>query len=709
MATVNNTSGAAKNVSEAEKFVSKVAEFLRESVQRNDDWNEDTVKMAFAESVQGLPKKSKAKKKIQDSFELYSELLIQRVFREEECKPLAEMDPELHKLKTEIEDPDNAWFALKQEIPTDWSKLNLEELLIQADYAMKRASFDIPGWVWKECGAEPKSIAAAEAKRVNSTKTCIDCVERCVKYFLSMSFDNNKKSTTSTSSGKSMPLNKDDARGLSEILGKITEITTLRRAAGCVLQCPPDLQSYIARLVFFKYAFRKHMRRLISSVEATNMDEHSVEGKKSKSALKEQRRDRGITAMHDAAVLCRNYRGDIIHFLADSMGAHSGQKIGNNTDANIVFPSSKFLVDLLPNVLEEDDEIFEAALGLGDFDDEWEKQASRVLGLKLISTKNVGINASTGPDLVRRPMLQRWNFERQSFEDVPSNFSKEVEINLSSLRINEDKKVGSSAGDGADDGDDDDDDDSPANDPDMKIDESKYYKEEQLEVPREEQEGYKKRAAAEAGKNRIDVGDENDTASGTIGEVRAYFDYLRVLRRYISVLRGKRTTIGRNKADTLMRCSGNTPAPTLLLAKLPEGMIRAIDPSSASMELAAISEEKFESIFIAWVSAKKFLTTAHLNPEKAANDDLFFFDGNTNVEGAKELREMMEAAPPLSTEATETKKQSMETTETDALEEMDQDLEKEVMAFLDEMKPPDADHDDDEEGEEVEEEEEEDE
>ena len=707
MATVNNTSGAAKNVSEAEKFVSKVAEFLRESVQRNDDWNEDTVKMAFAESVQGLPKKSKAKKKIQDSFELYSELLIQRVFREEECKPLAEMDPELHKLKTEIEDPDNAWFALKQEIPTDWSKLNLEELLIQADYAMKRASFDIPGWVWKECGAEPKSIAAAEAKRVNSTKTCIDCVERCVKYFLSMSFDNNKKSTTSTSSGKSMPLNKDDARGLSEILGKITEITTLRRAAGCVLQCPPDLQSYIARLVFFKYAFRKHMRRLISSVEATNMDEHSVEGKKSKSALKEQRRDRGITAMHDAAVLCRNYRGDIIHFLADSMGAHSGQKIGNNTDANIVFPSSKFLVDLLPNVLEEDDEIFEAALGLGDFDDEWEKQASRVLGLKLISTKNVGINASTGPDLVRRPMLQRWNFERQSFEDVPSNFSKEVEINLSSLRINEDKKVGSSAGDGADDGDDDDDDDSPANDPDMKIDESKYYKEEQLEVPREEQEGYKKRAAAEAGKNRIDVGDENDTASGTIGEVRAYFDYLRVLRRYISVLRGKRTTIGRNKADTLMRCSGNTPAPTLLLAKLPEGMIRAIDPSSASMELAAISEEKFESIFIAWVSAKKFLTTAHLNPEKAANDDLFFFDGNTNVEGAKELREMMEAAPPLSTEATGAKKQFMETTETDALEEMDQDLEKEVMAFLDEMKPPDADHDDDEEGEEVEEEEDE--
>ena len=32
---------------------------------------------------------------------------------------------------------------------------------------------------------------------------------------------------------------------------------------------------------------------------------------------------------------------------------------------------------------------------------------------------------------------------------------------------------------------------------------------------------------------------------------------------------------------------------------------------------------------------------------------------------------------------------------------------KEVMAFLDEMKPPDADHDDDEEGEEVEEEEDE--
>jgi len=698
MPTANNASSTAEHVSEAEKFVAKVAEFLRENVQRNEDWNEDTVKMAFAESVAALPKKSKAKKKIQENLDLYSDLLVQRVFREKECKPLEEMDPELHKLKTEIEDPDNAWYALKQEIPTDWSKLNFEELLVQADYAMKRASFDIPGWVWRECGAEPKSIATAEAKRVNSTKACIDCVERCVKYFLSMTFDNNNNgtNTTTASSGKSVQLNKDDARGLSEILGKITEITSLRRASGSVLECPPDLQSYIARLVFFKYAFRKHMRRLISSSEASKTDEKSASGKKSKSNLKEQRRDRGITAMHDAAVLCRNYRGDIIHFLANSMGAHMSQNIENINDANKVFPSSKFLVDLLPNVLEEDDEIFEAALGLGDFDEEWEKQASRVLGLKLISTKSVGLNANAGPDLVRRPMLQRWNFERQAFEDVPSNFSEEVEINMSSLRISDDKKDANAK----------DEEDSPANDPDMEIDESMYYKEEQLEVPREEQERYDMQANAQQGKNKIDVGDENDTVSGTIGEVRAYFDYLRVLRRYISVLRARRTTIGRNKADALMRCSGNTPAPTLLLAKLPEGMIRAIDPSSASMELAAISEEKFESIFIAWVSAKKFLTTAHLNPEKAANDDLFFFDGN-NVEGAKELRQkMLESAPSSSKNAAGAKNQSMGIPEAEVDEETDEEIEKEVMDFLDEMKPPDVDDDDDD-GEEEEEEEEE--
>ena len=693
-ASTNIPSAADASKEEAEKFVSKVAEFLREGVQQNEDWNENTVKMAFTESVAALPKKSKAKKKIQEKLDLYSELLVQRVFREKDCKPLAEMDPELHKLKTEIEDPDNAWHALKQDIPKDWSKLNFEELLIQADYAMKRASFDIPGWVWRECGAEPKSIAMAEAKRVNSTKTCIDCVERCVKYFLSMSFDD---SNNDNNSNKNTQLNKDDARGLSEILGKITEITSLRRATGCVLQCPPDLQRYIARLVFFKYAFRKHMRRLISSVEATQTNEKSVDGKKSKSAIKEQRRDREITAMHDAAVLCRNYRGDIIHFLADSMDSMFSSQGGleNNSDANAMFPTSKFLVDLLPNVLEEDDEIFEAALGLGDFDEEWEKQASRMLGLKLVSSKNVGLNAGVGPELVRRPMLQRWNLDMQAFEDVPSNFSEEVEINMSSLHINEEKGDGSGEATDTDDG------DSPANDPDMKIDDSKYYKEEQLEVPREEQEGYKN-ADSDEGKNKIDVGDENETASGTIGEVRAYFDYLRVLRRYIAVLRGKRATISRNKADALMRCSGNTPAPTLLLAKLPKGMIRAIDPSSASIELAAISDEKFESIFIAWVSAKKFLTTAHLNPEKAANDDLFFFDGN-NLEGDKELRAMMEAAPPLSTNASVVEKQTTGKTRTNAEEEMDQDVEKEVMTFLSEMKPPDADDDDDDDDDEIEE------
>ena len=129
-ASTNIPSAADASKEEAEKFVSKVAEFLREGVQQNEDWNENTVKMAFTESVAALPKKSKAKKKIQEKLDLYLELLVQRVFREKDCKPLAEMDPELHKLKTEIEDPDNAWHALKQDIPKDWSKLNFEELLI---------------------------------------------------------------------------------------------------------------------------------------------------------------------------------------------------------------------------------------------------------------------------------------------------------------------------------------------------------------------------------------------------------------------------------------------------------------------------------------------------------------------------------------------------------------------------------------------------
>ena len=41
-------------------------------------------------------------------------------------------------------------------------------------------------------------------------------------------------------------------------------------------------------------------------------------------------------------------------------------------------------------------------------------------------------------------------------------------------------------------------------------------------------------------------------------------------------------------------------------------------------------------------------------------------------------------------------KQTTRKTRTDAEEEIDQDVEKEVMTFLSEMKPPDADDDDDE-------------
>jgi len=73
MAAVELTSsGAAKDVSkeEPEKFVSKVAEFLRESVQRNDDWNEDTVKMAFAESVARAAEKVESEEENSREFRL---------------------------------------------------------------------------------------------------------------------------------------------------------------------------------------------------------------------------------------------------------------------------------------------------------------------------------------------------------------------------------------------------------------------------------------------------------------------------------------------------------------------------------------------------------------------------------------------------------------------------------------------------------------
>ena len=47
-ASTNIPSAADASKEEAEKFVSKVAEFLREGVHQNEDWNENTVSTAKA-------------------------------------------------------------------------------------------------------------------------------------------------------------------------------------------------------------------------------------------------------------------------------------------------------------------------------------------------------------------------------------------------------------------------------------------------------------------------------------------------------------------------------------------------------------------------------------------------------------------------------------------------------------------------------------
>ena len=105
------------------------------------------------------------------------------------------------------------------------------------------------------------------------------------KYFLSMSFDD---SNNDNNSSKNTQLNKDDARGLSEILGKITEITSLRRRHGMRLTMSARFTALhrpfsISQICVPKAHASTHI------VGGSDSNERKICGwEKSKSAIKEQ-------------------------------------------------------------------------------------------------------------------------------------------------------------------------------------------------------------------------------------------------------------------------------------------------------------------------------------------------------------------------------------------------------------------------------------
>ena len=73
---------------------------------------------------------------IQAHHDVYAALLLERVF---------DRPPELFEAKL---DPGDPAYALCVEPRTDFVAMTIQEILIEADMCLKRASFDMPAFVW---------------------------------------------------------------------------------------------------------------------------------------------------------------------------------------------------------------------------------------------------------------------------------------------------------------------------------------------------------------------------------------------------------------------------------------------------------------------------------------------------------------------------------------------------------------------------------
>ena len=351
--------GGDDEISEAEsdRFIVKVAEYLQGAIGAHG-WSEETVRGAFDEAVKHMPK-GRARKALRAGFDEYADKLCDTIYRKN--GPSIERTKEERKIAKLSKDPSSAWWALHQEPLEDFASASLEELCVEFDYSLKRASFDIPAYVLMKAleisDMSPEDVATTEEIREAALRRLVDIAQASKAAFI-------KKATTT----------QDEFVKVNNLIGRLAGATAIRRK----LQGARDETAKLAaEIVMLRHDFRK----LASKDASLSPPEHEI----------------GVTASHDAAVLLGNYRGDLAALLAERLPE----------DEN----------ELARMFGEGDLPIFECALGLGGFDADFEKRGKKnglmfgMLDIDVKDVKDVGKNVP--PALLRRPPKAKFDANKE--------------------------------------------------------------------------------------------------------------------------------------------------------------------------------------------------------------------------------------------------------------------------------------------------------
>jgi len=521
---------------EANRFVVRVSEFLQSSMEENE-WSEELVRKAFAETVQTMPK-GRARKALKADLEQYADKLCDTIYRQR--GPPFERTKDEKKLEKLEKDPESEWWALKQPPLADLDKATLEQLCVEFDYSLKRASFNIPACVYMEVfelhDLSQKDIDLTEEFRETGLRRIIDVAEASLKAFKALGSKRKREQYDE----------------LYVLVGRLTAATAYRRKVQGARVQTAKMAAEVLML--------RHDLRVIGNID---------------SKFPEPAHDVGVTANHDGAVLLGNYRGDMTALLA--------QRLPDDEDeAARAFGA-------------HDHPLFECALGLGGFDEPFEKSAKKAGMMFGALDIDVGLKDATkaqAPSLLRRPPKKEFDYTKQ---------------------IND------------------------------------YDMEAHALVPR----GTSKRTIAESEFDTVDFidtdylhealslsGKDDDENSGP-GRVKLYFSLVRVARVYIKLLNA---TGKRQRSAALARYMSIAPAPEVLLMHVPEDCgIDNTDARTMTVELVVASAKALRAIVNEWNEMRTLFKSATREDggffidAAGASDEFMRESAKISDEGAREL------------------------------------------------------------------------
>jgi len=551
---------------EAARFASRVALHLREAALASGAaWDDARVRGAFEETVTNMPEGA-LRATLARNLAHFSEMIVEKTTR-----PVPADLPQLGELGGLDHEE---FFALRERPRFDFDEMTLGELVHETRRCMLRATFDLPCWLADERDERDE----LEAVREQSLERCADVAAAMVGRFADeVAAAVGAGGTGKSGRGKGVEVPSAAViEEVSETLARAQAYAALRRHSGGEDWSRERTHRAAARFPILRQALRRALSRDTKPA-----------------------RDKRATAGHDAAICCGHTRYFLVVALAKEVpddvevfaSAVDGDAEGETDHAGGLHGKVKkkkskrgvvgmFGVADLP--------LFEAALGLAGFDEDFEAKITKDGGGDFARLDAPAVDGAAGPALLPP-------FFPDAALAAADTAAFAPDATLTEIAASYEKALTGGSDWNFNDGE---------SDGDQSPDPAATAEAEEMEY------------------------------------IAAYMALLKVLRgaAALCVAGGNR-----RRAENLARFAARAPCPALLLMHLP-GRAAAADPRAASVELAAASAQLWAGALRAWAQVREMLSD--VAPGRGDADDdaggplgSFFMDttGDVDVDRAADL------------------------------------------------------------------------